>query len=312
MITISEEAAIDYGLTARIATEAFAQADVVFSPERMRWLYESGFGKGATVVSAFDDGRKVGQVALIRQTLAVDGKDYSTVQLVDLFVLARYRSAHVVRRLYQEVEQICRARNIRYILTLPNEKSELPNARLLKLAKVLSLPGRIGMSLLWPASSAVRHSGVFKAMGGDRAEALFARFLAPPSVNGLRWDADTLFARLSDPAHDYGVHATDTTLLISTPRRIRGVRCTILCAFFARPRAAVSRRDVRHLIRSACRLWRTPLFVFAGINDALPRLPGVPLPARLRRPVIVQLRDNEREAPLVRLERLQLIDSDFA
>ena len=59
------------------------------------------------------------------------------------------------------------------------------------------------------------------------------------------------------------------------------------------------------LVRAACRLWKQAPFVYAGANSRLPKLPGTPLPARLRQPILVQLRD-------VRFDRFQLIDSDFA
>jgi hypothetical protein len=42
MVTVSEETAVDYELTAKIATEAFALAEVHFSAERIKWLYERG------------------------------------------------------------------------------------------------------------------------------------------------------------------------------------------------------------------------------------------------------------------------------
>jgi len=74
MVTVLEEQTVDYELTARIATEAFAAEKVRFSPERIKWLYERGFGRGATVLAAVDDGRKIGQVAMIGQTVCIDGE----------------------------------------------------------------------------------------------------------------------------------------------------------------------------------------------------------------------------------------------
>jgi hypothetical protein len=70
--------------------------------------------------------------------------------------------------------------------------------------------------------------------------------------------------------------------------------------------------DVPELIRAACRFWRKPLFVYAGTNSRLPILPGIALPAKLRRPILVQLRDTSSKAHGVRFDRFQLIDSDFA
>jgi hypothetical protein len=58
MVTVSEETAVDYELTAKIATDAFAAAHVQFSADRIKWLYERSFGRGTTVLAATDDGRK--------------------------------------------------------------------------------------------------------------------------------------------------------------------------------------------------------------------------------------------------------------
>jgi len=56
----SEETAVDYELTAKIATDAFAFVEGHFSAERIKWLYERSFGRGTTVLAAHDDGRKIG------------------------------------------------------------------------------------------------------------------------------------------------------------------------------------------------------------------------------------------------------------
>ena len=45
VIAVSEEKAVDYEITARLATEAFGSREVLFSADRMKWLYERAFGK---------------------------------------------------------------------------------------------------------------------------------------------------------------------------------------------------------------------------------------------------------------------------
>jgi hypothetical protein len=311
MVTVLEEQTVDYQLTARIATEAFAADNIRFSPERIKWLYQRGFGRGATVLAAVDDGRKIGQVAMIGQTVCVNGEFARAIQLVDLFILQAYRSAKLVSKLYKEVEQICAARGVRYLLALPNDKSVLLNARYLKLAPLLSLPIRAGLSLPWPAAK-LHHSGLLKSMTRQEATNLLSVFACPATENGLRWNAEALFDRLNDPTRDYAVHAADRLLLISAVRKTAGLSYVILCAFFAKPQAAVTEGDIRQLVRAACRFWKKPLFVYAGTNSRLPILPGVALPARLKRPILVQLRDTKTETPDVRFDRFQLIDSDFA
>jgi Acetyltransferase (GNAT) domain len=311
MVTVLEEQTVDYELTARIATEAFAAENVHFSPDRIKWLYESSFGRGTTVLAAIDDGRKIGQIAMVGQTICVNGELAPAIQLVDLFILQAYRSAQLVRKLYKEVEQICAARGIRYLLALPNDKSVLLNARFLKLAPLLSMPIRAGISLLWPAAKLV-HSGLLKSMTRQEALSLLSAFACPATENGLRWDAESLLDRLNDPTRDYAVHATDRLLLISAVRTTAGLPYVALCAFFANPQVEATDNDIRELVRGACRFWRKPLFVYAGTNSRLPTLPGIALPARLRRPILVQLRDTSADAHEVRFDRFQLIDSDFA
>jgi hypothetical protein len=311
MLTISEEKIVDYDITARVATEAFGSKDVVFSGERVKWLYERSFGQGSTILAAFDGDVKVGQMALIHQKLRLGGEAVTAAQLVDLFIVKTRRSPQLLRRLYKEVEQLCLRQNIRFILGVPNEAAKALNARLLKLAPLLWLPIRAGLGVWWPRPSKLRYSGRFKSMVKQDAIDLLTGFSTPASENGLQWDSETLFDRLSDPTRDYAIHATADLLLISSSRKTRGIRYALLCGFFVRPQAKVTPRDIRALTGAACRHWKHAFFIYAGVNDSLPVLPGFVLPARLRAPMLVQLRDFTTEEPDVRFDRFQLIDSDF-
>jgi hypothetical protein len=309
MITVSEESAVDFESTARIATEAFGSRDVTFSAERMKWLYERGFGQGSAVLAAFDDGKKIGQIVLLHQKIYLDGQPVIATQLIDLFILQAYRSPTLLRRIYQEVERLCEAGGIRVIMALPNEKSAPLNARFLKLRPFLSLPARIGISLWWPRSTRLKFSSALKTMPRAEAVGRLSGFVTPPLENGLHWDAETLFERMSDPTCDYAVHATADLLLVSSSRKTRGISHVLLCGFFARSQAVVAAGDVRELIRAACHFWKHRVFVYAGLNKNLPYLPGFALPARLRPPILVQLRDSNSDDP--RFDRFQLTDSDF-
>jgi hypothetical protein len=311
MITVSEENDVDFENTARIATEAFGSKEVVFSPPRMKWLYEIGFGRGSAVVGAFDDGRKIGQIVLLHQKVYLDGEPVIATQLIDLFILQAYRSPTLIRRLYKEVERLCEAKNIRVVIALPNENSALLNARFLKLRPFLSLQARIGVSLGWPRNTRLQFSETVKAFSRDEAIERLSGFVTPVTENGLHWDATTLFDRISDPTCDYAIHATENVLLVSSSRKTRGISHALLCGFFSRQGATVASGDIRTLIRAACHLWRHHVFVYAGLNKSLPYLPGFALPERLRPPILVQLRDCASTEADPRLDRFQLTDSDF-
>src|SRR5271169_4795844 len=311
MITVSEEKTVDYETTARIATEAFGSKDVVFSAPRIRWLYENGFGKGSAILAVFDDGKKVGQIVLLHQRVCLDGNPVETTQLIDLFVLQDYRSGQLVRRIYKEVERLCETERIRLVLALPNENSASLNARFMKLRPFLSLRARAGIGLWWPSASRLRYSGRLKSIPKTEAIELLSNFVTPAAENRLHWDAETLFNRLSDPTCDYAVHATADLLLISSSRKTRGTSYTLLCGFFARSGTIAPFSAVRESIRAACQFWSHRIFIYVGVNNALPRPPGIELPARLRAPVLVQLRDFNSDEPNLRFDRFQLIDSDF-
>jgi Acetyltransferase (GNAT) domain len=311
MLEVSEERTVDFESTARIATEAFGSKDVTFSPSRMKWLYERGFGLGSSVVAAFDGEKKVGQIVLLHQNVYLDGKPVIAAQLMDLFILKDHRSPGLVRRLYQEVERLCEANQIRILLTLPNEKSTPLNARFLKLRPFLSLPVRVGFCLWRPSPARLRFSIPIKTTARQEAIQRLSVFAAPADENGPHWNAEALFERISDPTRDYAVHATSDLLLVSSSRKTRGINHVLLCGFLARPGALINSADVHTLIGAACRLRKRRIFAYAGINKRLPQLPGLALPARYRQPILVQLRDAASADSMPGFDRFELIDSDF-
>jgi len=313
MTTVAEESEVDFEGTARIATEAFGSKDVTFSPSRMRWLYERAFGRGSTVIAAYDEeGKKVGQIVMLHQNIYLDGRPVVATQLIDLFVLKAHRSPTLIRRIYKEVERRCEARNIRIIITTPNETSAPLNARFLKLRPLLSLQVRVGISFGLSFPNHVKFSGRLENISRDAAIGHLSGFITLPDENGIHWDAATLFDRMSDPASDYAIHATDNLLLLSSSRTARGIPHALLCGFFARPDTVITPYDIRALIRSACLTWKHRVFVYAGLNNSLPYQPGFAAPKRLRSPISVQLRDiTSADDGAPRFDRFQLIDSDF-
>jgi hypothetical protein len=166
-------------------------------------------------------------MVLPHQKVCSGGEAGAATQLVDLFILQAYRSPQLVRRIYKEVERLCLALNIRFILALPNENATLLNARFLKLSPLLWLQIRAGFG--WPGRSKLAYSGLFKSMTKNDAIDLLSGFSTPTTENGLHWDGEILFDRLSDPTCDYAVHATADLLLISSSRKTKGIRYALLC-----------------------------------------------------------------------------------
>jgi hypothetical protein len=312
MITAACEEAVDYEEMAKLATEAFGSRDIVFYPEQFQWFYERCFSLGTTVVTLRDGHRKVGQCAMVRQPVLMHGLSEPAVQLVDLFIMKEFRSKACLHQLYGEVERQCIGQKLRLVLGMPNARALPVNAYFFKMRPFLWLPLRLGLAVPFQSSTLI-FSGRFQQMTPEEAMELFAHYRTSLHDNGLQWNEEKLYQRLSGPRHVYGIHATQNLLLISSPRSTRRVKYTLLCGFFIRADARVAAADVGVLVRAASHLWRRPLFIYAGFNNALPANPGFSIPTWLRpSPMLLQLRDFQPDRPEPRFDRYQLLDFDFA
>lgn len=309
-LVVRQEHDISYDATATMAAEGFGVAAGSFDPARLRWLYERAFSNGTTVLSLYAEDRKVGQVALLHQSVCVDGQLETAIALVDLFILKDFRSREAMADLYGEVERFCRDTPIRFILAVPNPKGAKVNIRYLRLADFLRLEIRGGVCRPWRGRG-VAVSTSLERLGSSKALDLFGRFL-PSEASGLFWTPETLWERLQNRAATYAVHATDSLMLISSPRTSRRLPHVLLCAMLPKPGTSVAAQDVRRLARAACAVHRRPIFVYAGINHDVP-LPGVVLPDRFRpSPMVVQMRDFSGSEKPVHFSRFELLDFDFA
>ncbi len=309
-VSVGTESATDYARTAALAAEAFRGGSGRFTAAGLRWLYEEAYGDGTTVIAAHAGGCKVGQAALLHQTVTVAGRAEPAVALVDVFVLEAHRSLAAVVGLYRAVEAACRERGVRFILSVPNAAAMDVNARVLRLKQVAQLDIRIGIAGL-PVAGLPIASHRVADLDPNRGRQLLADFCGGAQT-GLAWTPERLWARLGRPRAGYALHVGERLLAVSAPRSDRRAPHALICALLPRPGAEVRRRDVGAAVSAACRLQRRPLFVYAGINDAVP-LPGLLLPARLRpSPMVLQMRDLARGAPPVTMGRFETLDFDFA
>ena len=83
--TAACEQHVDYAATAELMMEAFGLGRPV-SQARLEWLYDRAFSFGTTVVALHDGNSKIGQIALVRQMLQLNGRRETAAQLVDLFL----------------------------------------------------------------------------------------------------------------------------------------------------------------------------------------------------------------------------------
>lgn len=311
-IRAEREDRVDYEETARLANRVFAATKPVFQPDQLRWFYERCFSQGAAVIALRHDGQKVGQMAMVRQTIMMAGRAESSVQLVDLFVAREHRGKQSLELLFRAVEQECIAQDIRFAIGMPNAAATGVNEFFFKLKPFLRMPLCMGIALPWPTHrTPVAYR--FDRTNRNQSLELFARYRTSPDINGQPWNETSLFDRLCGYKQVYGVHALDDLLLISSPRTSRGISYTLLCGFLTSPGTVADAGTVRCLVNSACSMWGRRVFAYAGVNAGLASAPGLRLPARLRpSPLLVQLRDFKPDREPLRLDRFELLDFDFA
>ena len=297
------ETSIDYVETAQLADEAFAEPGA-FSAEHLCWLYERSFSEGRTVVSLRANGRKVGQFAMIRQKVVTAGVIEPAVQLVNLFVLKAFRSRNALSCLYGEVETQCRVQGVRFCdwhAQCRRHRCERLLSRA-QAAPVAGYPCRRCTSGIAAPSLIINEA--FSAERRDLYRKWLSYYETPHDESAVPWTAEGLCIRLGNPKFRYGLHAVENLLLVSSPRVRRGWPYTLHCGYFIRQGAQVRRRDIVAVTRAASQLWRHPLFVYPGLHTAMPQLPGVQLPHRLRpSTMLVQLRDYQPHKPPLRFDR---------
>jgi len=240
--TAEREPHVDYVATAELMTSAFAAPEPI-APGRLEWLYNRSFSSGTTVIALRDGQRKVGQIAIVRQTLQLNGERETAAQLVDLFIIPGYRGRQSLKLLYDEVGRQFAEQQIRFGIGMPNAKALGVNAHFFQLQPYLILPFSIGMSL----SKRISGGGLsfqFDPHDRNRLLPLLAQFGNAGTDNGLVWDATRLFDRLSRPFNKYGIHVFGNLLLISSLRRSRGIDHTLLCGVLVRPGHRASQAEL--------------------------------------------------------------------
>jgi len=308
-LTIVDAPPADLEAFADAVRQAFGQDRPELAPGHFAWKHRAGTPP-PRLVSLVDGKRIVGSAAIVHRSLRQGGALLQAGELVDLFLVPEHRGFAAARRLYAALDRRLRdAPATQAIYALPNPRSKSLNARFLKLADTLTLIPRLGIGSPVAGRHTVR-SRTLNAPADDDDLAAVAQWLE--GVDGIAWTADALRERLSSPAFDYALHRSQTGLLVSSPRRVRGLPVVLVCAVFVAPGAPLPRPDLRALLGAACRHHRRPLFVYVGLNRALAALPGHPLPAFAGgRAKTVQTRLAQDDRSPLRFDRFEALDCDL-
>lgn len=304
-IRIEPVETLDAVHTADLAQGAFGKSRPELSPKRFDWTYREGY-PGTALVSAYLDGRKIGQLAAFFKTVHLNGEMRRAAELVDLFVAPAFRSFQVVSALYKALRTSVQAAGADLIYAYANEAASVLNKRFFRMEEVTQLPVRAGLT-----------SGLTGMAGGitlleelREMVAFIDRNRRDDGRDGIGWSGEAFRRRLGSPIYRYACATDGQAALIGSPRIIRSVPVLLVVASFALQGRDVAPQAVARLLARLALWARRPLFLYAGWNDAVPFRCGYSVPAPyLKGKFLMQSNFLNSERP--QLGRFELLDVDY-
>ncbi len=292
----------DATLTSALAREAFRKHGPELSAERFSWTYGEGYDR-VTVVSAFADGFKIGQLACFFKTFVVAGKVHDAAELADLFVSPQYRGFKVASSLYREMKKVIAAEGVGLMFAYANEGASILNRKFFDMEEVTQLPARFGFASPFRSGSGdvVVHTDVAQI-----AEACIR--CADRTVGGVELSYEQLRSRLGSPVFSYLCATDGEVAVIASPRVIRSVPLLLICATFGRQAAA--RNATGAMTDRLCHAAGRRAFLYPGWNDAVALSGGFSVPQRLLKGKFL-IQSNCLDGMRSGIGRFEMLDVDY-
>jgi GNAT superfamily N-acetyltransferase len=245
----------------------------------LRWYYDDSPAGAASVGRVEQDGRRLGNYALVPLPLARgDGTTITLGVGVDLAVDPDARGKGTFRATVEDSYARGTADGLDGILGVANANSAPRMVSALGWRSLPDLPTR----LLLPGLG--RRSFTTAAVDGaylasTQFDATVGGGFAPLGAAGFApvWTPELLRWRLAKRRARYWLHACDDLIAVSTVTRVKGVPFAVLCKTL--PRRSGPPVDGGALVRHLQRTHRTPFVVHWGRAPHV-RLRGVTLPPR--------------------------------
>ena len=248
--------------------------------DHLDWYYRGNPHGRASVGRAYDDGRLVGNYALVpMQFHSRHGPGLRLGLGVDLSTSPDSRGTGAFRRTVEDSYRVGTTDGLDGILGVANAQSVPRMVETLGWRRLPDYPAR----LITPLSDSIMtssHPVDAALLAGSLPDQALPRPTSPPPTGlGTLWTADLLRWRLARPGARYVLHLRDDVSFISTTTLHRRLRVAVLLKVLAR-QERVEAVPLRGLAATLARHHRTPLVLYWGVNP-LVQSGGVSLPRRL-------------------------------
>lgn len=306
-IRIETAEQLDPVLTASLAQQAFQKDGPELSAQRFLWSYRQGYER-ATIVSAFADDAKVGQLVCFFKTFFVHGQKHTAAEFVDLFVSPEFRGFKVASSLYKEMQKVVANEGADVLFAYANEGASVLNRRFFGMEEVTQLPARMGYCLPFAATRSAVNITVQQNV--DLVASTCSDCQGPGHEGGVELTREELRKRISSPIHRYLCASDGETAILASPRIIRSVPLLLICATFSRRGATPDRQTTRAMIESLCRAAERHAFLYVGWNDAVDLSNGFPVPERLVKGKFL-IQSNCLNSRRDGIGRFEILDVDY-
>jgi hypothetical protein len=272
----------DLEATAALLREAHPDADRFRDARFLQWLYRENPLGPAIAEDVDRKGRRVAHFALVPQPYRNAEQRAAFVLSVNAVTRSGLGSMHFValaaRGTRRAVELRDELGGLIGGIGVTNDASTMPGLHRIGARLVASLPVTVGVTgRRRPGVESHRVTSEFLA--SDTFTALATGLDDHPARGWTQcWTVEQLRWRLSAPGVEYGLHADDEVVAVTTRATAKGVPVTVVLKLLPRG-APRGRSGGRAVVAAACRHHRTPLWVHAGWNAHV-GLRGIPVPKR--------------------------------
>lgn len=193
-----------------------------FSSTYFCWRYERQFGANSYAIQVRKNGDLLGHGGIF---VVNDGKGGKYALLGDLISDPQSRGLSTIIPLYKEAKKTLLRVNSDRVFTTPKERSAQVNRRILSLTDIAEASRTIALVSPMPTSRTMT-SMLFGETGDqvERVEQAFMQASYDQAQRVKKWNATTLLNRLANPATQYHLHLSESSLTVTRLRTFRAVR----------------------------------------------------------------------------------------
>ncbi|WP_153768013.1 GNAT family N-acetyltransferase [Labrenzia sp. CE80] len=298
------EVDFDFDQTSEVACQAFGKETPELSARRFEWTYRSGY-KQVLVVSAFSEGKKIGQAGAILKKIYIGEKEHKAAELIDLFVLPDVKDFRVVSEIYRKLKSEIKSRNIFLIYTHPNKKSLILNKRFFKLNQITVLPIKVGFRRIFIREKSNKKFKIYRGV-----ECISKEIIKINKSFICIFDQMDMRKRIDSPVHSYFLVSDGNLGFLCSPRTIRGVKILLVCATYCQSPEIVSKAEICDALAISCKVAKRFAYVYVGWNRVLGNGFGFHLPRRWSSNKF-SIQSNFVGEHLQDIEKFEIIDLDY-